>query len=463
MPARPAAALPSAAPAKPVPPRPPAPYQPLKAAAEAAAAARRAEEAAGWRRLRQRADELALWHEYASELGISMDALQPEEQLRQGSQVLPLAALPQPAAAWGVAQPAAGSGAAGSWGTQQRLPVQLSPGQQRLWRPDGTDVRRSEPGPSAVPASLASPLLASSLDDGCIDGSATPVSSSLLASEESSSLLSSASTSSSLGVGARCARGGGTCQFPVVDLKAALGPPPATLVLVFRSIRNFVLTAAAALPATPLPCRHKARALRYRLLRRRLEQATGLRASLTLDSDAPSESDCLSPASTASLATPLPCRLPSGGNEQPRLRRLQEGPAAAVQAAAACLPTSSAAAAECRPEAGAAKLAPMPSGESPGAAAQGAAEVGLAGSPSLGTADSSDAGASPPFNSHLADHLSSATPSECPTLGSRVPGGAGSAAAEAAAGYDEGHGGWPWRRISDSSCSTLREVSEAGP
>lgn len=215
VPTSPAAALPSAAPAKPALPRPPAPYQPLKAAAEAAAAARRAEEAAGWHRLRQRADELALWHEYAAELGISMQAPQ-QEQLEQDRQGTPLAPLPQPDAAWGVAQPAAGSGAAGSWGTQQRMSFQLSPGQQRLWRPGQIDAGRSETGPSAEPASLASPLLATPLDDGCTDGSGTPDSSSLLASEESSSPLSSASTSSSLGVGARCAWGGGTFRLLVV-------------------------------------------------------------------------------------------------------------------------------------------------------------------------------------------------------------------------------------------------------
>ena len=173
-----------------------------------------------------------------------------------------------------------------------------------------------------------------------------------------------------------------------------------------------------------------------------------------LHSDAPSESDCASPASTASLATPLPCKLPSGGNEQPRLRRLQDEPAAAVQAAAACLPASSTAAAECKPESGAAaKLATVRGDARLGAAAQGPAEVGLEGSPSTASAEFRDAAASPPFDSHLADHLSSATPSECPTLGSRVPGGAGLAAVEAA-----GNGGRPWRRVSDSSCSTLREV-----
>lgn len=52
--------------------RPRAPYHPLLADEQRAAAARQAELAAGWRQLRERADMLALWHEYAAELG--MDA-----------------------------------------------------------------------------------------------------------------------------------------------------------------------------------------------------------------------------------------------------------------------------------------------------------------------------------------------------------------------------------------------------
>ena len=67
-----------------------------------------------------------------------------------------------------------------------------------------------------------------------------------------------------------------------------------------------------------------------------------------------------------------------------------------------------------------------------------------------------DAAVPLPFASHLADHLSSATPSEGPSLGSMAEGGAAVAGGAGAAGL--GHGGQRWRRISESSCSTLREV-----
>lgn len=49
-------------------------------------------------------------------------------------------------------------------------------------------------------------------------------------------------------------------------------------------------------------CRHKARALRYRLLRRRLEAAAV--THLPPLTDAPSETDCLSPWTEVSLSTP---------------------------------------------------------------------------------------------------------------------------------------------------------------
>lgn len=52
-------------------------YNPLRADEQRAAAARRAELAAGWRQLRERADMLALWHEYAAELGVGPAAVGP--------------------------------------------------------------------------------------------------------------------------------------------------------------------------------------------------------------------------------------------------------------------------------------------------------------------------------------------------------------------------------------------------
>lgn len=204
-PAHPATARLACPAAKPVLPRPPAPYQPLKAAAEAADAARRQEEAAGWRRLRQKADELALWHEYAAQLGISAEEVQSQEQQVQlHSQAADAVQQLQPGFAWSP-EPAAGQAAENSWGAQQPLSSLPSPVQQRLWRPVAHNV---ETVAAAAPDTLASPLLEPSCGaaSSCTEGSSTPASSSCLASEESSSLLSSAATSSSLGVAARCAK-----------------------------------------------------------------------------------------------------------------------------------------------------------------------------------------------------------------------------------------------------------------
>ncbi|PRW33964.1 hypothetical protein C2E21_7199 [Chlorella sorokiniana] len=279
---------------------------------------------------------------------------------------------------------------------------------------DAAAAGADKPVPARSPAALASPSLTASYDaaSSSADGSGTPAGSSCLASEENSSLLSSATTSSSLGVGAR----------------------------------------------------HKARALRYRLLRRRLEQATGVRASLLPEEcGAPSESDCLSPATDASLATPLLCKLPGGGSKQ-RLRRLQEEPAIVEQAVAGQLPVGMEAAveAEMATSAAAAAEAPSPSEGSLATLAEADGEAPPAGSPSTAAAGGdSDAERSPPLDSHLADHLSSATPSDCPTLGSRVVGGMAAGEAPAAGDGEERFSGRPWRRISESSCSTLREISVA--
>ena len=189
-----AAALPSSSAAPPPPQRPAVPYQPLKAAAAATAAARQQGEAAGWRRLRQRADELVLWHEYAAELGIGGE--EPGCQAQAPQIPLPGVAVPQaPPAAECLA---AGGGASANVGTAA-CGGQLAMLHQRLWRP------AAETAPAASPAVLASPLLPCVCGPGssCSEASGTPASSSCLPSEESSSVLSSAATSSSLGVGAR--------------------------------------------------------------------------------------------------------------------------------------------------------------------------------------------------------------------------------------------------------------------
>lgn len=193
------AALPSYSAAPPLPQRAFIPYQPLKAAAAAAAAAWQQGEAAGWRRLRQRADELVLWHEYAAELGISGE--EPEREVQAPQNPLPGAAVSQSLPAG--ERLAAGDGARGAMGSlgTAAFGSQPSPLHQRLWRP------AAEPPPAAAasPAALASPLLPPTCgpDSSCSDVSGTPVSSSCVPSEESSSVLSSAATSSSLGVGAR--------------------------------------------------------------------------------------------------------------------------------------------------------------------------------------------------------------------------------------------------------------------
>ncbi len=444
---------------------------------------RQREEAEGWRRLRQRADELALWHEYAAQLGISMDEAQQAQQAQQGQQmqhslVPPPAPLTRHDAAWTAEQPAVVS-ADVSWGIEQRRALQPVPKQQRLWRPlDNRLPCPSEPAPAQLPAALPSPLLSPSCNavSSCSDGSGTPASSSCLASEESSSLLSSATTSSSLGVGARCAGCGGSYKLRLACLLRWANHLLQVKEMMLLQTCIAIASRSTVDPCCPLPChptpaRHKARALRYRLLRRRLEQATGLRSSLPLEfdagndvhSDAPTEADCLSPLATASPASLPVCPLPSGGSKPPRLRRLQEQPAVAAHAAAVRPPASLAAAAEYSEPPAAAAPHPQELRWAAGPEAAAEAEESSEGSPSTAAA-AADVAASPPFDSHLADHLSSATPSECPTLGSRVPGGA-AGAGEAAAWSsvsEQRHGGRPWRRISDSSCSTLREVSEVG-
>lgn len=179
-----AAAVPilcSACTALPVRPAP-HPYNPLKAAAERAAAARLEEEAAGWRRLRQRADNLALWHEYAVALGLEAEAEAHQEAQPQ----LPAAAAH--CSSVGMVVPAVQP--------QHRCPEPAP--QQRLWQL-GQPFQPEEP--PAVPETLPSPLAPPStgLESS---SSGTPASSSMLSSVDSSSYLPTESSISS-GVGAR--------------------------------------------------------------------------------------------------------------------------------------------------------------------------------------------------------------------------------------------------------------------
>lgn len=196
--------------------------------------------------------------------------------------------------------------------------------------------------------------------------------------------------------------------------------------------------------------------LRFRLLRQRLERASGLRASLPLGCDAPIESDCLTPLSDASLATPAAC-LPAaiGG---PALRRLrqewQQGlPAAAAPGAPVNLPAAPAAEAAPSPMVEA-QAAATPLDERSSADAE-AMPAGQGGGRRVAAGGQPEA-AAPPFASRLGDHLSSATPSDCPSLGSMAEGGTQAAGVAEADGM--GHGGQRWRSISESSCTTLREV-----
>jgi murein DD-endopeptidase MepM/ murein hydrolase activator NlpD len=150
------------------------PYKPLKAAAEQAAAARQREASTGWRQLRQRADMLALWHEYAAELGIGA-----EQALGQ-----------QAAATWpsdGMQSPA-GSPNPPAVG----LAVPAPHGQQlQLWRV-------GQPHPAGAEAVATPPLSpsASAARDNSSSGRTTPT---------TDSCLTDSSCATSLGVAGRCA------------------------------------------------------------------------------------------------------------------------------------------------------------------------------------------------------------------------------------------------------------------
>lgn len=180
-------APPDAAPPPPPRARPALPpYNPLRAVAERAAADRLAEEAAGWRRLRQRADELALWHEYAAALGL--DGAEPAAGP-------PLLLEPPPA----VAAPRLAEGA--DAGTV-RLPALVPVAERhRLWRLGPPALL---PAPPTVELSPLPPP--SSSTGGASSGSSssgTPAGSSLLGSEASGSCAATESSTSSLGIGAR--------------------------------------------------------------------------------------------------------------------------------------------------------------------------------------------------------------------------------------------------------------------
>lgn len=174
----------------------------------------------------------------------------------------------------------------------------------------------------------------------------------------------------------------------------------------------------------PWPCRHKARALRFRLLRRRLEAACGQLLTASLDGG---EAGCLSPLSDASLCTPSTCPPGSAG----KWRQLQP-----VGSVVLGVPVQSPAAPQ----------------ETPAMRLGRRLEADAA-APEATVGDGPLAEASPALGMHsnLADHLSDATPSSTRT--SLL----GAAAAEGAAAVG---GGSLRLRLSAgmSSCGTLSEV-----
>ena len=347
------------------PPRPRQPYQPLRVAEERAAAARQQEAAAGWRQLRERADMLALWHQYAAELGIDGDS-RPGVAGEAGTYAAAAPSAPSPPA--------------------QEVSVGVAVPRQ-LWQPAaqlaaaGTAVQppllaTSPPAPSVGTAASSerissAPLTASS------DFGSTPLTASSAWSEDSEA--------TSLGVAGRCGGGLLRCQW-LGSRDVDWSPPPCT-----TDIR-------AAPPSSPRrPRRHKARALRYRLLRRQLAAAAGLQAT-------PLGTEAGSPAlSLISSASDGLTSSSSGGGSpiaESACNAAEHAPAAArfasLEAAAGCVGA--------------------PENELPATPTAAGLPTGATGH--VGNAGGASALPSPRHISNLADHLSDATPSSCPASAS---------------------------------------------
>ncbi|KAL4435590.1 hypothetical protein ABPG77_002553 [Micractinium sp. CCAP 211/92] len=193
-------------------PPPRAPYNPVRADEHRAAAARRAEQAAGWRRLRERADVLALWHEYAAELGLD---------------AAPAAATASNSAA------AADDTAAQLHG---RLPTQAP------W----CEERRAE----AASPGLAVPVF-----------QPRPLNGRLWQPDRAPSLAA-----------IKAATQQATSLLPT---SAGLGSSASTRDSVTRASSSCMATSSEG-TSIGVAARHKVRALRYRLLRRQLAEAAGL-------------------------------------------------------------------------------------------------------------------------------------------------------------------------------------------
>jgi hypothetical protein len=162
------------------------PYNPLKAAAEQAAAARQREAGVGWRQLHRRADMLALWHEYAAELGIGA-----EQALGQQAQQGP--ALGQPAsAAW----PSDGTLSMAGLPAAPAVGLAVPDGQQlQLWRVGQQHPAAAESTPPPVATPPPPPSASAGSDGSSSSGGATPT---------TDSCLTDSSCATSLGVAGRC-------------------------------------------------------------------------------------------------------------------------------------------------------------------------------------------------------------------------------------------------------------------
>lgn len=176
------------------PPR--APYNPLRADEQRAVAARRAEHAAGWRRLRERVDVLALWHEYATELGLDAAPIAAD----------PAAASNAPAAAGDRAAqlhvrppmqaPGCEESRAVAASPGLALPVfQSRPPNGRLWQPD-----RALP----LAAIKAAPHLATTLLPASVARESSASAGSSI-TRASSSCMTTSSEGTSVGIAARWA------------------------------------------------------------------------------------------------------------------------------------------------------------------------------------------------------------------------------------------------------------------
>ncbi|KAL4425211.1 hypothetical protein ABPG75_009227 [Micractinium tetrahymenae] len=381
----PAAAVPTSSPPAHLPP-PRAPYDPLRADEERAAAARQTELAAGWRQLRQRADMLALWHEYATELSMDSDDAAAGASPAAGSALAAGGQATQPQQVEEPHMQAVWRRERSTDGASPGLAVPVLPPRQphsRLWQPG----RQPLLAPASNTAPLGTPALSAGLEDsdgGC--DSSTPA---------SSSCLTVSSEGASIGVAGR----------------------------------------------------HKARALRYRLLRRQLAAAVGMESS-------PAATPAVSASSDGSSIAEEHSRDSSSGSESP-FSQPGAGLAAAARPAAIGHPPTVIRV----PAAGGASSAgeqQQHSAHSPGGVEHAVNESSkddqlpvtpLAVSLALAAAETGAGGAAagpaadlPGPVSNLADHLSDATPSS-----------QASAAAPSSAGP-------PGSVTASSSCSTLHEV-----